>query len=135
MTTTKYGRVTEAVMAQATVAGAAGVSSAEMTGYTVDVAGAAICRLVADGRLFKASTGHRSKRYFVRLDWAIAYQDEHSAQGPSVLRNAPSRAQWSAPQKGVIEPVEGITPNTIITIYQPRHIDAIRTQTHEESSL
>lgn len=84
-----------------------------------------------DGRLNKATIGHRTVRYFGQARWASTYMVEAKALVPSTVRVRTARAGWAAPPKGVITPVEGVTKRTKFTVGPSFNASAVRTNTHE----
>lgn len=125
----KIGHLTDTLLKEVARAGANGINTSELTGYTVKQADAACGRLVSLGRLFKGKIGHRTCRYFSTPAFAMAYEDSNRIE-PASVRLRASRALWKPDPKGVVTPVQGITAATKITVWQPPPPRFIRTDTY-----
>jgi hypothetical protein len=116
-----------AILQAAKSAGPAGMSTSDVTGYTVKSVDNAARRMVADGVLFSAHYS-RHVRYFVDRGLAVAFEAAH--QRPAVVHVRATRAAWAPPPKGVITPVEGITAKTRVVVAAPLPDRGFHTDTH-----
>jgi hypothetical protein len=82
-------------LAAAEAAGQEGLSTSELTGFTVSALDKAIQRLIAAEKIYRGKIGHRTMRYFTRRDWAEAYAASRQTVA-KVMGKARVRASWPA---------------------------------------
>lgn len=88
--------IDQLVLERATQAGAAGISTDEIAGLTVNDVNRAVGRLYARGLVFKGKIGHRTMRVFASISWAADYSSNRRPPEPVKVNGRRTRASWSA---------------------------------------